>query len=171
MKVTGARVATTTLYGTAIALVLFGLWMRIAPPVLRATPVAQQILPAIDERVAAAEAVPSEQIWAPVVAGNIFSLSRQAPARMSPAPQATADASARPRPHSPALTLYGTTVGPDGAIALIRGEAVSPGVEVYHLGDVVAGMRIVEITDSTVTFVKPSGPMVLHLQPAGHSKL
>ena len=168
MKVTLAR-ATTALYGVAIALVLFGLWVRLAPALAPREDNVQAPLPAIDQRVAAAVAVPSEEVWAPVVADNIFSVTRRPPGRVSSTPQPSSEAAALRR--TPTLTLYGTTVGPEGASAIIHGDAVSPGTEIHHLGDVVAGARLVDITDSTVTLARPSGALVLHLQVVERHKL
>src|SRR5438876_154479 len=77
---------------------------------------------------------------------------------------------AAPAPRGPRLTLYGTTVGPQGAVALIDADPKVPGAEIYRLGDVVAGAALVAITDSTVTLAEPSGPLVLHLRPAQRRK-
>jgi hypothetical protein len=57
-------------------------------------------------------------------------------------------------------------MGPQGAVALIRDDAVARSAEVYHIGDLVGGARLVAITDSTVTLERRSGPLVLHL-PTG----
>jgi hypothetical protein len=78
----------------------------------------------------------------------------------------------RTTPSAPALTLLGTTIGPQGAVALIDASASSPpGPQVHRMGDLVAGARLVAITDSTVTLDRPSGPLVLHMQSSLHKKL
>jgi hypothetical protein len=98
-----------------------------------------------------------------IVAANIFSPDRAPPAvRFSLPGQAAAPA----KPRGPTLRLYGITVGAQGAVALIDADPNIPGAEIYRLGDLVAGARIVAITDSTVTLAQPSGPLVLRLQPA-----
>src|SRR3989442_7825279 len=66
----------------------------------------------------------------------------------------------------PPLKLYGITVGPQGAVALIDADPKIPGAEIYRVGDLVAGARLVAITDSTVTLAQPSGPLILRL-PSG----
>jgi hypothetical protein len=109
--------------------------------------------------------------YAPIVTANIFSRARTAPAR----PGDVAHTDSKPRsavPSAPALTLLGTTIGPQGAVALIDATSSSPpGPQVHRMGDLVAGARLVAITDSTVTLDRPSGPLVLHLQSSPHKKL
>ncbi len=34
------------------------------------------------------------------------------------------------------------------------------------MGDVIAGARLVAITESTVTLLRPLGPVILHVAPA-----
>jgi hypothetical protein len=75
------------------------------------------------------------------------------------------------KPAGPTLTLLGTTIGPEGAVALIDTNSGVPGAALHHMGDLVAGARLVAITDSTVTLDRPSGPLVLHLQSTPHKKL
>jgi hypothetical protein len=160
------------LYGVAAALTLFGLWVRIAPsPLPTLSPdTAQAPIGAANRRATKAMAVPTEDVWAPIVAGNIFSVTRQPPARVSQAPHAQEQAADLDTRHAPTLVLYGTTVGPQGAVALIRGGPMNSG-EILHVGDVVAGARIVDITDSTVTLAKPSGPLILHVPSTERKKL
>jgi hypothetical protein len=98
-----------------------------------------------------------------IVAANIFSPDRAPPAvRFSLPGRETAP----PKPREPTLRLYGITVGAQGAVAIIDADPAIPGAEIYHLGDLVAGARVLAITDSTVTLAEPSGPLVLRLQPA-----
>ena len=71
----------------------------------------------------------------------------------------------QPVHRAPAVRLYGITIGASGtATALIDADPDIPGAEIYHIGDVVAGAPIVDITDSTVVLAQPSGQRVLHLQ-------
>jgi len=163
---------TILLYSVAVGLVLLGLAANIgqAPP----THVdgAQLVLPIIGERRPALAGASADETFAPIVAANIFSPTRRAPARVSPVEHAIHQAVGHTGPRAPTLTLYGTTVGPQGAVALIQGDGMNPGADVYHVGDVVAGARLVAITDSTVTLARPSGALVLRLQPAeGRKKL
>jgi len=74
------------------------------------------------------------------------------------------------KPRGPTLRLYGITVGAQGAVALIDADPNIPGAEIYRLGDLVAGARVLAITDSTVTLAEPSGPLVLRLQPAARGR-
>lgn len=97
----------------------------------------------------------------PILAANIFSRNRTAPARES-APEHPAHAAAPP-PRGNTLTLYGTTIGPQGAVALIDDDTPPRGAHLHHMGDVIAGARLVAITDSTVTLDRQTGPVVLHL--------
>jgi hypothetical protein len=96
----------------------------------------------------------------PIVAANIFSRTRTAPAR---AGAVHATHGTAPVSHGTTLTLYGTTIGPQGAVALIDDDTPPRGAHLHHMGDVVAGARLVAITDSTVTLDRQSGPVVLHL--------
>jgi hypothetical protein len=97
----------------------------------------------------------------PIVAANIFSRTRTAPAREG----AVTHIARNPAPvqHGTALTLYGTTIGPQGAVALIDDDTPPRGAHLHHMGDVIAGARLVAITDSTVTLDRQSGPIVLRL--------
>jgi len=63
-----------------------------------------------------------------------------------------------------------TEVGAEGAVALIDADPNVPGAEIYRVGDLVAGARLVAITDSSVTLAQPSGPLVLRLQPAARRR-
>jgi hypothetical protein len=100
-----------------------------------------------------------------IISANIFSRTRKAPPRPG---EELPVAKAAPRvvkPAAPAWELLGTTIGPSGAVALIHSSGEAPGAELHRMGDVIAGARLVEITDSTVTLDRPAGgPLVLHLQ-------
>jgi hypothetical protein len=97
----------------------------------------------------------------PIIAANIFARSRTAPAREGASEKPVHPAA--PVPHAATLALYGTTIGPQGAVALIDDDTPPRGAHLHHMGDVVAGARLVAITDSTVTLERQSGPVVLHL--------
>jgi hypothetical protein len=97
----------------------------------------------------------------PIIAANIFARSRTAPAREGALEKPAHPAA--PVQHAATLALYGTTIGPQGAVALIDDDTPPRGAHLHHMGDVVAGARLVAITDSTVTLERQSGPVVLHL--------
>jgi hypothetical protein len=97
----------------------------------------------------------------PIVAANIFSRTRTAPAREGAVTHTTRTPT--PVAHGATLTLYGTTIGPQGAVALIDDDTPPRGAHLHHMGDVIAGARLVAISDSTVTLDRQSGPFVLHL--------
>lgn len=105
----------------------------------------------------------------PIITANIFSQSRLPPTRQS----APTNALAARRPvnaaaHTPTYTLYGTTIGPRGAVALITAGARPDDAQVHYMGDTIAGARLVAVTESTVTLLRASGPLVLHVQPDPH---
>jgi len=158
------------LYAATAVLLFVGSWLRLARSPLPSADVRQLPLPLAGQRTTAAPGATPSTSYEPIVAANIFSQTRTAPSvRFSPAGRAGARPAA-PAPRGPRLTLYGTTVGPQGAVALIDADPKVPGAEIYRLGDVVAGAALVAITDSTVTLAEPSGPLVLHLRPAQRRK-
>jgi len=106
-----------------------------------------------------------------IVAGNIFSAARTAP-RVRFAPPGAGTPAHAPAPTRPPFTLYGITVTAEGggAIALIDADPRIPGAEIYRVNDLVGGARLSVITDSTVTLVQPSGPLVLRLPPGSRRR-
>ena len=152
------------LYAAAVALALVGVWLRLTGSPLPRADAAALVLPPAT----ASAAVPSggpPRDYAAIVAANIFAQARTPPqVRFTPAGLASARAAVPAAPRGPRLRLYGTTVGPQGAVALIDADPKIPGAETYRLGDRVAGAQLIAITDSTVTLAEPSGPLVLHLQ-------
>jgi hypothetical protein len=99
-----------------------------------------------------------------IISSNIFARSRVALGR---ALAATVDREhPTPAPRPPTFTLYGTTIGPDGAVALIDAGGSDHRAGLLHIGDLVAGARVVAITDSTATLERPTGLLILHLPPA-----
>jgi hypothetical protein len=159
------------LYAAAAVFAVVGLWFRIAPLPAPAMPRASVVVPQIAPHVSAPGDDAPAATYAPIVTANIFSRARTAPERLAAGGQSTSHARAA-APAAPTFTLLGTTIGPQGAVALIDASAASPaGAQVHRMGDVVAGARLVAITDSTVTLDRPSGPLVLHLQSSQHKKL
>src|SRR2546422_5347920 len=124
----------------AVVLGLLGLWLRFSrSPLPQAAAAPLPLRPAGQAATAPAGARPAPRYEA-IVAANIFSQARTAPlVRFAPAGRAvrgTASAAARPP-----LKLYGITVGPQGAVALIDADPKIPGAEIYRVGDLVAGSR------------------------------
>src|SRR5256885_139760 len=129
------------LSAAAVVLGLLGLWLRLSR-----------------------SALPAPRAGA-IVAATFSPQARAAPlARSAPGGRAAGGAASASR--RPPLKLYGITVGPQGAVALIDADPKIPGAEIYRVGDLVAGARLVAITDSTVTLAQPSGPLILRL-PSG----
>lgn len=159
--------AWRSLYGAAAALGLTGLALQIAPtplPRARAAAVAPIPVPHPAASGPSARGAPS---YAAIVAGNVFSAARRAPRiRFAPRGATGAVHSAGAAASRQTLRLYGITVATDGTIALIDADPTVPGAELYRVGDLVAGARLVAVTDSTVTLAEPSGPLVLRLPPA-----
>jgi hypothetical protein len=160
-----------TLYGTAGALVLLGLALRVAPVTVPDASGALRLpgaaRPATPEPIGG-----DESSYAPVAAGNVFSQSRRPPkVRFVPEGREQPEmVTARPRSPAPALRLYGITAGAGGTIALIDADPKVPGAELYRLGDRIAGARISSITDSTVVISRPSGPLTLRLPSSLRSR-
>src|SRR5437879_10318490 len=144
----------------AVVLGLLGLWLRFSrSPLPQAAAAPLPLRPAGQAATAPSGATAAPRYEA-IVAANIFSQTRTAPlVRFAPAGRAargTASASRRPP-----LKLYGITVGPQGAVALIDADPKIPGAEIYRVGDLVAGARLGGLTDSTLTAAEPRGPQVL----------
>ena len=104
----------------------------------------------------------------PILTADIFTPTRVAPPR--PTAQA-AEHKSRPVTisHEPMLKLFGTTIGPDGSVALIDvPEHVRDG-HLYHIGDTLAGATLTAITDSTVTLLRGATSLVLRLPSTARS--
>jgi hypothetical protein len=112
-----------------------------------------------------------------VIAGNIFSSSRKAPATRydpyatpnpyTPPPVAgmgvpevteTADPDAVPK-------LYGTLSGPAGPAALLRLDPSAPGARLYREGERGGAYRVERIDGQSVVLAGPGGRIVLRLAP------
>jgi len=152
-----------SLFVAAATLLVAGLGLRLAPTPLPRAEAAPLAVPAAAHPDGAPTSTPPIPRYDPIVAANIFSPDRTAPAVRFSIPGRAAAAPTKPR--EPTLRLYGITAGPQGAVALIDADPKVPGAEIYHVGDRVAGARVLAITDSTVTLAEPSGPLVLRLQP------
>lgn len=101
-----------------------------------------------------------------IVAANIFSASRTAPAaRYNPVEP---DASRVPDP-APVTEdegvprLYGTVVGPGGASALMRLDAGTAGAQLYREGDRGGIYRVEQIDERSVVLSGPEGRIVLRI--------
>lgn len=157
-----------TLYGAAAALFLVGLALRLAPTRLPAVdpmpPISAAAQPA-QARLTAGDG----RTYAAIPAGNVFSRTRKAPTvRFVPEGRVGQEPAAPPpKPRQPIFRLFGITVSPEGAIALIDADPKIRGAELYRVGDRIAGSRITAITDSTVVIGRPGGPLILRLRSAG----
>ena len=160
------------LYVAAMLLVAAGAALRLTPveqPTASAAGTARMSRDTRRAVIVPASSSPAEIDAAaddPLIAANIFSRSRVAPARVpatgtSPTARQHSAGPAR----APTFTLYGTTVGPRGAAALIDVSTTPGGAQVHYMGDLLADARLVSIADSTVTLIRPSGPLVLHISP------
>jgi hypothetical protein len=158
--------ATRLLYATAVVLGVGGAALRLVPlerlRIADRPPGAPRMAAAGPISLARATGGTGPTSSDPIVSANIFSRSRTAPAREAAVVHAT-HSPASLVPHGAALTLYGTTIGPQGAVALIDDDTPPRGAHLHRMGDLIAGARLVAITDSTVTLDRQSGPLVLHL--------
>src|SRR2546426_8663210 len=118
----------------AVVLGLLGVWLRFSRfplPQAVAAPLPLRTAGQAAPARAGASAAPRYEA---IVAANIFSQARTGPlVRFAPGGRAvrgTASAAARPP-----LKLYGITVGPQGAVALIDADPKIPGAEIYRVGD------------------------------------
>ena len=152
---------------TAAALTVTGLALRVAPIGRPAIGVPAAAVAHDGDRsktlpVQTAAGVIDSGAMDPIVAANIFARSRVAPAR-AVAAGARVDKVPAAAARAPTFTLYGTTIGPEGAVALIDATDSPRGAHVHHMGDTIAGAQLVAITDSTATLARRSGLLVLHL--------
>ena len=155
-----------SLYVAAGALLVAGLGLRLAPTPLPRARAAPVDVPAEAQPDAAPVSTPPTPRYDAIVAANIFSQDRTPPAVRFSLPGRAASPA---KPSGPRLRLYGITVGAQGAVAIIDADPSIAGAGIYRVGDLVAGARVLAITDSTVTLAQPSGPLVLRLQRAARS--
>jgi hypothetical protein len=137
--------------------------------VLLAMPAA---LPGAGGRLALPDAAPrvtaggAPRTYGAIVADDPFSVRRRSPSvRFVPAGGAHRVSPTVVRREGP--KLYGITLGPEGAVAVISADPGVRRAQLYGIGDTLAGARVAAISESTVTLVKPTGPIVLHLEFAG----
>jgi hypothetical protein len=157
------------LSAAAVVLGLLGLWLRLSRAPLPQAAAAPLPLRTAGQPMTAPAGATAAPRYEAIVAANIFSQTRAAPlVRFAPAGRAVRGTAAASR--RPLVKLYGITVGPQGAIALIHADSKLPGAEIYRVGDLVAGARLVAITDSTVTLAQPSGPLILRLPSGDRSR-
>lgn len=163
------RDATRVLYVAAVVLALAGLALRIAP----ARPTVPATVP-VHVGQPATEPSPSERAQAllafqEIVQANVFSQDRSPPAERYVPPELAAPepAAAPTRTAAPRLRLFGVAVGPMGAVALIDADPAIPGAEVYREGDMVRGLRLIEIGETAVVLEGEDGRTVLTLPSSG----
>ena len=107
-----------------------------------------------------------------IVNANIFSFSRKAPARRYDPLTFDTDVATTPQPvvTAPVASdddavpkLYGIVGGPNGAAALLRLDAATPGAQLYRAGERGGAYRVEEIHEQSVVLSGPSGRIVLRL--------
>lgn len=162
------RGATRALYLVAGLLALAGVAVRLVP--------ARPAVPAtdpVDVAQPATEPSPSERAQAllafqEIVQANIFSPERTPPSeRYVPPELAAREPPPGPVRAAPRLRLFGVAVGPTGAVALIDADPAIPGAEVYREGDLVRGLRLIEIGETAVVLEGDDGRTVLTLPSSG----
>lgn len=146
------------LYGVAVAFAIAGVWLRVAHPSLPSADPTQLRLPVEHPSTSTGDVAPAN--YQPIIAQNIFAQNRGA----EPPKPTVAERPERPRDPMAGLALRGTTIGPRGSVALI-------GTDVYRIGDIIDGAKLVAITDSSVTLARPSGPLTLHVPSSMRKKL
>ena len=112
--------------------------------------------------------------YAAIAASNAFSADRKAP-KVRWVPEGlrkdTVKVAKTPKkPPEPTARLFGISRGPGGTVALIDADPDVPGAEVYRVGDVLRAGRISNISETTVTLSRSSGPLVLHLPDSGDKR-
>ena len=108
-----------------------------------------------------------------VIAGNIFSPARAAPARrFNPAepdgpvvtpPPPVANAEVASDDEEAVPRLFGIVIGPAGATALLRLDRANPEAQIYREGDRGGRYRVVKINERSVILDGPSGRIELRL--------
>lgn len=160
--------STRWLYAAAIILLLMGLGLRIVPaPVRGAEPRASSDGAPVTRTRRAADRIPV--VDSVIAGGNVFSASRSPPRVRFIPPDLALPKQEPPRGGRPAptrLRLFGTVVGPSGTAALIDADPVVRGAEIYEVGDLVDGRRVVAVSESTVVLDGAAGRLVLRLQSA-----
>ncbi len=155
---------THTLYGAAALFAAVGLMLRLTPiprPRVPQPDVRDGDLPVTRHVQTAAAGGITPNGSDPIINANIFARSRVAPIRAGAVPHAD-HKPATPTVHEPTFALFGTTIGPRGAVALISAGG-APGGHVHAIGDIIDGARLVAITDSTVTLERGGKPFSLHV--------
>jgi len=155
------------LYGVAAILLLAGLVLRVAPvsPGTSQEPSAGERGSGPEVRKTTRELAGAETA---IVSGNIFSVSRSAPRVRYLPPDLTPPSGlprSRPPSRAPGLRLVGTVAG---TAALIDADPSVPGAELYQIGDVIRGMRMSAVSESTVVLEGSGGRTVLRIQPTPH---
>lgn len=116
-----------------------------------------------------ARADPGPDWSAVIIDANIFSRTRAAPAnRYDPLavdvePEASMDEFVTPEPEAVVPHLFGTVLGPGGAVALLRLDARIAEARPYREGDAAGGYRVLKINEQSVVLGSPQGQIVLRL--------
>jgi hypothetical protein len=161
------------LYLAAGVFAVAGVALRVAPVELPGPNDAVPAVPAASPSPPASEAAARERYGA-LVSSNAFAAARTAPTKRWVPEGLRRDTAPPPKaprkPPEPVARLFGITRGPGGAVALIDADPDVPGAEVYRVGDTVHGGRLSNISESTVTVTRPSGPVVLRLPDSEESR-
>ena len=156
--------ATRLLYGAAAILFLAGLAVRVMPAPMLASQPAEA---GSSSRSTAVSPVARQASGedSTIVNGNIFSISRSAPrVRYTPPDLSPSSRPVQPRAGRsgpPGLRLLGVV---SGTAVLVDANPEIPGAEIYQIGDVIRGKRLVAVLDSTAVLEGPTGRAVLRLE-------
>jgi hypothetical protein len=100
-----------------------------------------------------------------VIASNVFSKTRLPPVtRFTPPGSSRLLTPPGGEKTGATFTLYGTALGPAGAVALIRPDVMGAPPRLYGVGDTAGSGRLVAVTESTATLDRKAGFLVLRLQ-------
>lgn len=170
------RISPRALYGAAIVFGLTGIALRTMPPLPPAVASSALAAPLHESGHRAGIVREDPNAYASIAAANVFSPTRTPPAERF-TPDRTPD---RPAPvpvarrarvvEEPAVHLYGITIAPSGALALLATNQSARGAQIYRVGDRVAGGSVAAITDSTVVIARARDRLVLRL-PSAKKKL
>ena len=169
-------ISPRALFGAAIVFGLTGIALRTRPPLPPAVASSARAAPELVQGRHAGIVREDSNAYAPIAAANVFSPTRTPPA-VRFTPDRTPDRAA-PVPvarrarvvEEPAVHLYGITIAPSGALALLATNPSARGAQIYRVGDRVAGGSLAAITDSTVVIARARGRLVLRL-PSAKKKL
>jgi len=165
MKANRSLSAPALAYGIAALLTAAGIALRALPPRVTVPAVSAPEPIALPAPTEFSEPARALLAYEEIVQKNVFDPGREPPQPRYVPPEAVAgeDPGIAPPVAPRGPRLFGLAVGPDGAVALIDADPSIPGAEVYRPGDLVRGLRLVEVTDSTAVLAGATGTIVLRL--------